>query len=106
MPFTADTARAAQLKGAEIRRLTSDSHTNGRLATVRKQLDALDKRMDEQLVKEPLDPLAIDQISRALGRLAEIERQLAGRPMPGSLRPRQAKDERRRGGKSDLSDAG
>lgn len=31
----------------------------------------------------------------ALGKLAEIERQLAGRPMPGSLKPAAAKPSRR-----------
>lgn len=40
-------------------------------------------------------PAGIDKFASALGKLAEIERQLAGRPMPGSLKPPAPKAERR-----------
>ncbi len=40
------------------------------------------------------DPAKIDRLASALARLAELERQLAGRPLPGSLRPSQRKVDR------------
>ncbi len=43
-------------------------------------------RLDDMLTKAS-DPMQVDQISRALQRVSEIERQLAGRPMPGSRKP-------------------
>jgi hypothetical protein len=101
MPFNSDTARVYQLQGAEAKKLGNKSFPQIRLVRVRKQLN----RLDEMMMTEN-DAQKLDRIASAAARLAEQERQLAGRPMPGSLRPRSEKDTRRRGGKSDLSDAG
>jgi len=53
-----------------------------RLARVRVQLD----RIDDMLMKER-DPSKLDRLASAQSRLAQQERELAGRPLPGSLRP-------------------
>lgn len=45
------------------------------------------RRLDEMLSRER-DPLSLDRLARALAVLAEQERLLDGRPLPGSLRPR------------------
>lgn len=103
--WTPEQARAASLKAVEAKRLSNDNHPKSRLIRVRKQLDLLDGLLESQAVKPTLDAQCLDRLASALARLSEQERQLAGRPMPGSLRPRAAKDERRRGSKSDLSDA-
>jgi len=54
-----------------------------RLVRVRKQLD----RIDSMIEKEK-DPMKLDRLASAQARLAEQERLLAGRPMPGSLKPK------------------
>lgn len=66
-------------------------HLN-RLLCVRRQLSLLDKRIavliegaDEETAG------AIDRLASAQARLAEQERVLSGRPLPGSLRPRSGK---------------
>ena len=53
-----------------------------RLARVRAQLNRLDKLLNETTV-----PAELDKLASATARLAEQERQLAGRPMPGAYRP-------------------
>jgi len=53
-----------------------------RLVRVRRQLD----RIDEMLMEES-DPQKLDRLAAASMRLAEQERILAGRPLPGSRRP-------------------
>ena len=50
----------------------------------RKQIETLFEAM---LIE--IDPAKIDKYASALSRLNEIERVLEGRPMPGSLKPRQ-----------------
>jgi hypothetical protein len=62
--------------------LDIDSYVAANLARVRKQLD----KVAEMLLRED-DPAKIDRLASAQSRLAEQERQLAGRPLPGSLRP-------------------
>jgi hypothetical protein len=106
--FTAETAHAALNKRSEYQRLTSQSFPKKQLLRVRRQLELLAAQtMDELQKQQPEKPDAqrLDRLASATARLSEVERQLAGRPMPGSLRPRAAKEERRRGGKSDLSEA-
>jgi hypothetical protein len=39
------------------------------------------------MLLEELDPSRLDRLAAASARLSEIERQLAGRPGPGQLRP-------------------
>lgn len=59
-----------------------DTYLASRLARVRKQIDQLSDMLDEET-----DPQRLDRLACALARVSEIERQLAGRPMPGSRRP-------------------
>lgn len=59
-----------------------DAFLQARLARVRMQLNRLDT-----LIEIETDPAKIDKLASATARLAEQERQLAGRPLPGSLRP-------------------
>ena len=59
-----------------------DDYTLRRLARVRLQLDRLDA-----MIQTETDPQRLDRLASAQAKLAEQERQLAGRPLPGSLRP-------------------
>ena len=58
-----------------------------RLDRVRAQLDLIDSRIKEQCEKEIPDGQTLNWLCSAQARLSEQERQLAGRPMPGSLKP-------------------
>jgi len=58
------------------------SYQQIRLARVRSQLD----KLDAWILSEK-DPQKLDRLASAQAKLAEQERQLAGRPMPGSLKP-------------------
>ncbi len=60
-----------------------------RLTRVRKQLN----RIDELLLSED-DPAKLDRLAAASMRLAEQERILAGRPLPGSLKPQAVRSRR------------
>lgn len=53
-----------------------------RLARVRKQLNKLDR-----MIEEEEDPQKLDRLASAQSRLAKQEQELSGRPLPGSLRP-------------------
>jgi hypothetical protein len=74
---------------------TAPDQFNARaLARVRAQMervldatDALLARKDAQGQPVAPDPKALDQYASALSRLREVARQLAGEPLPGSLRP-------------------
>lgn len=57
------------------------------LARVRALVDRLLSRLAEQTDRKRIDGLRVNQLAQALDRLAEVERRLAGRPMPGSLKP-------------------
>lgn len=62
--------------------LPKDSFIEQTISRVRKQMSViLDAMIDED------EPALIDKHASALARLAEIERQMSGRPMPGSLKP-------------------
>lgn len=65
------------------------------LSRVRVQLDLVNTRLTEQLKREVIDPQAIDRLAAAQSRLSEQERILAGRPMPGSLKPSTRQEKRR-----------
>lgn len=60
-----------------------------RLIRVRTQLDRLDA-----MAAEELDTKRLKELADATSRLQEQERQLAGRPLPGTLKPSQAKQRR------------
>lgn len=62
--------------------LKCDEYTARRLLRVRKQLAQLD-----DLFANETDASKLDRLASAMYRLAETERILAGRPLPGSRRP-------------------
>ena len=64
-----------------------DDFVSRKLERVRLQWGKLDVMLDEALDKSPLDAGAVDRIAAAICRVAELERTLSGRPMPGSFRP-------------------
>jgi len=57
------------------------------LRQVRQQIDRLNGMLDQEA-----DPVRLDRLCSAITRLSERERQLAGRPLPGSLRPTKQKE--------------
>ena len=59
-----------------------------RLTRVRGQLDLLDKQIESLLSADMVDYQAVERAARSSGSLAEQERTLDGRPLPGSMRPR------------------
>lgn len=61
---------------------STDEYTSASLPRVRSHLERLNK-----LLETETDPAKLDRLAAAFGKLSEIERQLAGRPLPGSLRP-------------------
>lgn len=105
--WTPDEARAAALKGHEARRMrliestaTSksvqeqqpenkppDDYLLRRLARVRHQLDLIDEAIRTELKSDTPNGQRLNWLCSAQERLSEQERQLAGRPLPGSLRP-------------------
>jgi hypothetical protein len=97
--FTAANAREMAARSHEARRErfrmaendpTTTEHLPDfvaqRLVRVRKQLDRLDR-----LIMTVEDPQKLDRLASAQARLAEQERILDGRPLPGSLRPKPPK---------------
>lgn len=67
-----------------------------RLMRVRRQLASLDKKIGELILEASEENAgAIDRLCAAQAKLAEQERILAGRPLPGSHRPRQSAGPRR-----------
>lgn len=73
----------------------SDDYTASRLVRVRKQLNMLDKMLEEESSAQ-----AIDKLASAIAKLSELERTLAGRPLPGSFRPVQSRGPRHASGSS------
>jgi hypothetical protein len=43
------------------------------------------------LLRAATEPNAVDRLATALAKLSELERTLAGRPLPGTLKPEPAK---------------
>jgi hypothetical protein len=115
--FNAENAKAYSLKGQETRRqnkLRRESAANALLnpeATLQAFLEIESGGFNKQMLNQARDKIkavwvkiedAIDageskvlkEYTDALKCLAEIERQLAGRPLPGSLRPKSEKSKR------------
>jgi hypothetical protein len=118
MPFTADNAAAAARKShaPESARFRpkpappacndvqpADGYALKSLLRVRAQLDLVNAALTAQLSKPKtkLDAQAVDRLAAAQMRLAEQERILDGRPLPGSRRP--APDRTRRQSSSSQS---
>lgn len=98
MQFKSRKAMAAKKEAEQLRKetaklkekiatLTGDNFQQATLMRVRKQLYLTLDSLDIALEKKVLDTQDVDRLSRAVERLAEMERNLAGRPLPGSLRP-------------------
>jgi len=64
-----------------------DGYTACRLARIRAQLDLVDARITEEADRKTADGQRLNWLASAQERLAEQERILAGRPLPGSRRP-------------------
>lgn len=60
----------------------TDTYIERRLSRVREQIDRLSDMLDEEE-----EPQKLDRITAAIERLSKLEQTLAGRPLPGSLRP-------------------
>ncbi len=65
-------------------------YISDRLARVRTQIDMLSDMLEAEE-----DPNKLDRLANAISRMSELERQLAGRPLPGSLKPTQARQAQR-----------
>jgi hypothetical protein len=63
---------------------SADNFVSRKLARVRGQIDVIEKLLDKAT-----EPQAVDRFCNALTRLYDVERILAGRPLPGSRRPRE-----------------
>ncbi len=95
-------ARSHQARNERIEKLriaanpvplpADDSYVQRRLYRVREQIEMLSTMLDNED-----DPQRIDRLASALARLSETERQLAGRPLPGSLKPSSPRQQRQVG---------
>jgi hypothetical protein len=100
--FDSEKARAAALKSVESKRLKkleqaklclpdavkaspASNYVAERLVQVRAQIAKLDRR-----ILETRDAQKINWLASAVSKLQEMERILAGRPLPGQLRPKSA----------------
>lgn len=112
--WTAEQAHAMALKSAESRReraklralapaasippnsptLSGPDFAGVTLLRVRAQIDRLLTRLAEHLDRKSIDGQQVRYLSGALSDLAELERVLAGRPLPGSRRPSSAEPAR------------
>ena len=109
--ITAATAREFAAKGNAAKRerleqlrdtvatLTESNETDYAtkvLVRVRAQLDLVNIALTKELERPAIDAQAVDRLAAAQSRLADQERILDGRPMPGSLKPSQNKPARSR----------
>lgn len=66
------------------------------MVRVRKQMIAIQKKMDKELDADAMDSKVLKELTEALARLETIEQKLSGRASPGALRPRSEKSSRSR----------
>lgn len=66
------------------------------IARVRKQINKIELRLSEVLEAEELDASGVDRLCSAISRLADLERTLSGRPLPGSRKPAPDRQDKRR----------
>jgi hypothetical protein len=84
-------AEAGRLGGLERARRLREApltHPQRRLLRVREQLDLLDRRIETLLKADAVDYQAVERAARSSASLSEQERNLDGRPLAGSMRPR------------------
>src|SRR5262245_61688509 len=67
--------------------IAADAFRTSVLARVRARIESLLDLLEEQTNKSKPDGAQVDRLASALERLAELERVLDGRPLPGSRRP-------------------
>ena len=79
----------ARLNATDYPPIQSD-YASRCLARTRAQLDLVAEQITEELKRSALDERKLKTLTEAQDRLQEAERKLAGRPLPGSHRPRQA----------------
>ena len=72
--------------------IDSGSFSKQMLNQAREKIKAVWVKIDEAI--DSGESKVLKEYTDALSRLAEIERQLAGRPLPGSLRPKAEKSKR------------
>lgn len=89
------TPQLAPLEPADER---GDAYALRRLSRVRTQLDLIDQRINDIASKPSPDGQTLSWLCAAQERLSEQERVLAGRPLPGSIRPRAPREGRQRAG--------
>jgi hypothetical protein len=77
---------AGLTNGSEYAKLPSDEYAESLRLRVREEID----RLVDMLAKCK-DAQDKDRLSRALDRLAETERKLSGRPLPGAYRPEKSR---------------
>lgn len=91
----------AQLNPEQVTKVANayadpDAYSTVRLARVRGQLASLDKRIESMILEgSDENAAALARLCDSQAKLAEQERILAGRPLPGSHRPRQSSGPRR-----------
>jgi hypothetical protein len=104
--WTPEKAREMAVKGLETRRRNAllrqfqpkidalaslstpdDVYSSSLLARVRAQVTGLLDHIDRETRKCRPNGQKINWLASALERIAELERRLAGRPMPGTMRP-------------------
>ena len=81
-PTPKPTAPVAKPTAEPIADSCVNEFTQRKLARVRGQIDRV-----EGLLDDACEPQAVDRFANALTRLYDLERVLAGRPLPGSKRP-------------------
>lgn len=96
MPFTRENAKELGDKGREARRLNKLARAALPPPAIELPVDYADKTklrvrgMLERacdLFDDENDANKIDRLASAVAKLAELDRQLSGRPLPGTLRP-------------------
>lgn len=65
----------------------ADQYLTRRLNRVRDQIDLVSDRLDSEIDRNKVDATCVDRLAAALERLCDLERTLAQRPLPGSMRP-------------------
>ena len=65
----------------------SASFNDDLLQSTRARIRKLGGSIDVELLRSKVDGATIDRLASALERLAELERRLDGRPLPGTRRP-------------------
>lgn len=87
--FTSETAKAArqiQISGHPPAEPLSPFLTAQR-DTMRARMEQVNEAMQAELNSDEVDAAAVDRLAAAWSKLAEQERILDGRPLPGSRRP-------------------